>query len=522
MAHWPAPANRRLPLGALSRCRRKPSVTSRTAPAAIVFALALLVGCGPIGRTLPPSQEGVLTPDTSSTPTADGIATLFTALPPSGLRAVPTQGPLELTTADAVAGLPSWLADPSPVLMWGYWHATEDHPGRVSFFLAATGDRYDLPLYGIAYFLWVDNMHAGFLGPFRGTEVRTLTILDLKDGTLTHLDLPSQAFAYIQPDREDPVSQAYDSTASTYRGSIADVSTFLLMDSSLVASFLSADDRFILAEPDALGVELKVQDRASGEVIQLSSSDDGFVHGRAAWSPSGSVIADLQEDGEWDWSDPIADRLAIYDAASRSRLAIVDVPILRGDHVLDPASRLAADIAWSPSGREILFLTVPDGSTSSAIPCWFSLDEDTVHCLDSVLVTNLDHAPARLSWSATGQEIRYLVCDITTRESAIIGYDLDGSSSSSLGDSVLAESPRVWVRYQPSPGEEFMLVTHDFVCPQDGFSPPIDPGVAVFDPARDELIHLDVLRHDEPLNVNDPYPDENLLWRPLAPVADDP
>ncbi len=521
MAQWPAQTNRRLPLSALSRSTRQPSITSRTAPAVIVFALALLVGCGPRARTLPPSEEAVLTPDTSYTPTADQTAASFTPQPPAALQAMPTQGPQELTMAEAVAGLPSWLADPSPVLMWGYWNATEDRPGRVSFFQAATGDRYDLPLYGIAYFLWLDNMHAGFLGVLRGTGGRTLTILDLKDGRLAHVDLPSQALAYIQSSREDPASQAYDSTASTYRGSLADISTFLLIDSSLVDSILSADDRFIL-EPDSVGVELKVQDRASGEMIQLSPSDDGFVHGRAAWSPSESVIADLQEDGEWDWSDPIADRLAIYDAASRSRLAIVDVPILRGENILDPASGLAADIAWSPSGRAILFLSVPPGSMSSGIPCWFSLDEDEVHCLDSVLVANLDHAPARLSWSATGQEIRYLVCDLETGESAIIGYGLDGSPSSRLEDSVLAESPRVWVRYQPSPREEFMLVTHDFVCPKDGFSPPIDPGVAVFDPARGELIHLDVIRHDDPLSINDPYPDENLLWRPLASVTDDP
>lgn len=421
-----------------------------------------------------------------------------TISPPPSPTPYPSNTPVATRVAHRslrrISDLPAWLGDPgTPVIMSGRGLAPGGYYGQVTMINAATGEAFELPLYGIEYFLWLDNIHIGFLGDSFDGIPREMTVLSLVDGQMSVLLLTEDMVRHVGTrDGVEPLTQ---------RGSWTDPSNFYLLSDHRESS-LSSDSRY-QANAGIKG-ELWVTDLLTGQGVQLSSDNDGHYHRGAAWSPTGPYIAELQERSDPREDDPIADRIAVYHAPTAMRVAFIDVQV---------ASVLPSTPIWSPDGKDILFLKHSADVPNGGVPCLYAPASGQLQCLPNVADFADDPMWRSIRWSFTGRQIRYLICDDSTKVSALHLYDLKEGILKALDDGFLGHAERVIVSYKPSPDDAYLLVTHDANCRRFD-SEPVSTELGVYNLEAEEFIAFPHEWYDFLGTQGQSYPGTKALWRP--------
>lgn len=432
-----------------------------------LLPMLALATCGPLQSTEVPQETAA-----SQVPLPEQWTSTASPLPnptpfPSETP-LPTRVPLNDLTE--ISNLPSWLKTPdTPVILENRGKGVQyDQVVAVN---ASSGERFDFPFFAVGRYLWLDAMRIEFTGRFAGERSGPTRVLNLADGSL----------------------QAAEPTAQLpYTGGLG----------------MSFDGRYVDNHGGIYG-ELSVLDQSSGREIQLTSSGDGYHFGGvAAWSPTEPLIAELEQLSPPTLDDSTPDRLAVWDARSGRRVAVID-----GQFAM-------SSLFWSPNGKDILFLEHIDDDPLGAKPCLLNLSTGRATCLPGLhsVDPSLDYL---LPWSPTGEKIRFLTCDLN--QSSILTFDIQRSEATLLSDGFLEDRQRRIVSFKPSPDDRRLLIAHDEQCPpyetRPG-SPTLQNGILDLETGAFHPLSSDWHWSNEVIYWA--TADRDFLWRPLPSESSTP
>jgi len=422
------------------------------------LSVLLAAACAPVARSdrQTPEVGGGRTEQTTillpgpwtATPSP---STTVTPYPPDSTQTpLPTR--VEYRSVDEFPDLPSWLKNPeTPVIAWGHGEAPGFRTGQLSFINANSGELIDLPVSGIGYFLWMDNMHVAFLGGTSSENVGSTRVLDLQTGGVSIVEL---AQSMIEEGRLRSGDRA--GRPLTWRGEWMDPDQFFFIRVD-EQRFYSNDGRYKDCVSGLTG-ELWICDLTGKASFPLTFPGDGYYDRGTAWSPNASLIAELQEGSPPPEDNQAADRIAIYSAVSRVQVGLVRVQADIRPFLVDPTTGSTFNLLWSPDGERILYREV------SGRLCYAPKFGGRKSCLPAGLADDQEIAISYISWSMNGGQVRYISCDDVSKASSIHVYDIVTDELEQIDDDFLGETGRVIVSFVPSPDDSAYFVVDDTRC----------------------------------------------------------
>jgi Tol biopolymer transport system component len=183
---------------------------------------------------------------------------------------------------------------------------------------------------------------------------------------------------------------------------------------------------------------------------------------------------------------------------------MTNVQVQRGLSFEEPLPGNLAYFSWSPDGARLLFIKHSPGDPPSGTLCLFELDGGRTQCLPEAGAIEAAGTADYIAWSSDGRQIRYVRCDPATGDSAILAYDLEQRTLTTLTGDELDLSGRLIVYFEPSPDDAFFLITHDTTCGPAGALQ--DPAVILYDRRDGSQLAL-------PFDAG-AMPAGALVWRP--------
>ena len=412
----------------------------------LLASLLLLTACVAGPAEVPPA-----TPPRTSTsePTLAAPAPAKTLAP----TRVPTRQPEPTPTLGAIPAsyeLPAWLSDPQANVLMNLTSVSRDER-RISFFEAATGSSFDLPLadaQGYFYFWMPDGQHFGLLSK----DNESLYLISVASGDVTRFEAGDDVtrFLYfvgfdVSPSPPMPLFPS---------GSAPEDEPFLLVSNM---DRLSADGRYIVLS-DINQRFTSLEDLVTGQATQVTDPEDDLFDIEFAWSPISQQLAVLQSTHVPGLGVELGDRmLNLYDPATGARLASYTGNFSWAQ--------------WSPDGTRILYTRVPGAHFSRAGDlCILELASGLSQCLDRL---DEQHGGARIGffqWSPDGMQVSYLYWG-SEGTGGLCVIDLVTEGISCPTDNVAELVGTAVIRYKWSPNGRYFVLTYDNDgCPDCDYS----------------------------------------------------
>jgi hypothetical protein len=354
----------------------------------ILFSLVLVLAA--CGKATPPVSP-TTTERATFTPTPWLFPTETFPANPTSEPLLPTNSPTNNPIPDHY-DLPAWMSDPSTNILVS--QLTTDTDKLVSFLNAATGERFNVPLYPQATkYFWNDNMHFGFLS----NNLQVMFIIDLNTGVVTTQAVSNASIEFITSVVNDYGYEGY-----------LNIITDLTIPEKFRFEIPNIDhNRYFVQDTEPSGKNISVMDTQTREVIWNSHFSDDFWIDQYSWSPTNESYLAITRGKTGEFYTPI----------NNPSLLIIDVET--GEIILDTTGEFN-EINWSPDGSKILyqrgFFPWPEDVHSRGYrkaPCIININNGENKCLPLILQYPVPEnlyfrTTYRMSWAPDGKTIHYI------------------------------------------------------------------------------------------------------------------
>lgn len=395
------------------------------------------------------------------------------------------------TVDPATYNFPQWLIDRSNSVFMTITDVS-GNTSQLSFFNAATGERYDLQIENSGGYFWVNGGRSVGLLSHDGISLRLINLDANSRYSDTVVFDGATRFLSFDITYGPPKPLILSRKFGAYTDSF--ILFYWYWDQNLAydGQYIAYESTHALA---GLG-PLTVENLQTEEIFQIKKSDNRVNILDYMWSPTNDYLAVLQTEEE-PQQFQVGQYLEIYEASTGKMISSFGGTELR-------------NIQWSPDGLQVLYL-------EGALPCIRQLNSDVPNCF-----LQIEHQ-GLIRWTPDGQSISYIDGSGDRMSGGLCVFNLKTQQSNCLTEDIPELAGQTIVSYKTSPDGNYFAAQYDESCPACDYR--VHPSTIVMAADGGYYFLLGEEKearetkgspeHNQSLHYSNlEYPYTSLLWRP--------